>query len=660
MNKIKTIGILAHVDAGKTSLTEALLFQSGTIEESGSVDKGSTITDGLRMEKERGISIKSSTVDFQWEHTTVQIVDTPGHIDFSSEVDRALDVLDVVVLVVSAAEGVQAHTLALWESMRERNLPVLFFVNKIDRSGADSERVFREIEKDLKASLFAVNFVKSDDPEDIKVVSFDQAENDLSSYVVDKSLENLAEVDERFLEQYLDGELEDLSSILTKARAAASAGNLTMILFGSAKLQLGISSLLHEIVRTENTTNRASNDFHARIFKVTFESKVGRLAHIRLYNGTIKTKDVIPYSTSNIDVKVNQIFKQKLGKLEQVKELHQGEIGVISTSEVILAGTVLGTKVEGIDFASIHNPVLIVQVIAKEEKDYQKLGEALELLNIEDPRLNFQWFKEEREYQLNIMGPIQTEILRDNLWNRYGIDAEFMRPQVIYKETPTDVGEGFVRYWMPKPCWAIMKFRIEPGKRGSGWVFDSKVRTSDISQKYQNEIIRAIPWSLRQGIKGWEVTDIKITLLEGSEHNIHSNPGDFLLATPMGIMRGLENAQTTLLEPMYKYTIKAHSDYLSKIVNDLNQMKASIGSPTFDGEFFNLEGRVSVEQSLEYGIQFNASTSGKGRLKLTLDGYEEATFSREKERSFKGVSPLDESLWILHNRGAFKAEDRKR
>ena len=660
LKKIKTIGVLAHVDAGKTSLTEAMLYEAGATSHAGSVDKGSTITDGMKMEKERGISIKTATVDFTWKNTLVNIVDTPGHIDFSAEVERALSVLDLVILVISAVEGVQAHTLNLWESIRERRIPAVFFINKIDRNGADPEQIYREIEKDLGVKLFALNYVNGDDPSNHSIQLFQEAEAHLAAYVLDKSLENLADVDEEFLEEYLEGDYSDLHLILNKARNAVDHNSLHSVIFGSAKLNVGVDLLLDEVVRKYSQKNNTDQEISARVFKVEFDKKLGRLAHIRIFNGKLQPKDIAVYPSLEKEIKVNQIYQRKLGKLTQVKELSTGDIGIISTSDLILAGDTIGKNEGQEQYASIVESVISVQAIAKEEKDYHKLGEALEILNIEDPQLDFQWFKEDREFQLKILGPIQTEVLKDSLQNRFGIEAEFQSPRVIYQETPASTGEGYVRYWMPKPCWAIMKFLIEPADRGSGWTFESKVRTSDISQKYQNEIIRAIPWALRQGIKGWLVTDIKITLLEGTEHNVHSNPGDFLLATPMGIMRGIDSANTHLLEPMYGYEIKAHKDHLGSVISDLNQMNATIGSPSFDGDFFHLVGRVSVEQSINYGIKFNTVTSGKGRLKLTLDGYDKTDVSVEKIRSFRGVSPLDESLWILHNRGAFKAEDRVR
>jgi ribosomal protection tetracycline resistance protein len=299
-----------------------------------------------------------------------------------------------------------------------------------------------------------------------------------------------------------------------------------------------------------------------------------------------------------------------------------------------------------------------VQVIAKDNKDYQKLGEALEILNTEDPILDFKWFKEEREFQLKILGPIQTEVLKENLAQRWAIEAEFHKAKVIYKETPSKSAEGYVRYWMPKPCWAIMTFLIEPAPLGTGVSFTSKVRTSDISNKYINEVKRAIPWSLKQGIQGYEVTDLAITLTEGSEHNAHSNPGDFLLATPMGVLRGLENAGTDLLEPMYAFEIKASQDVLGPVSSDLNQMSAQIESTVFDHNFFIIKGRVSVAAAMDYSIKFSATTSGKGRLKLTLAGYQKTSTTEDKIRGYKGVSPLDESQWILHMRGAFKADER--
>lgn len=655
---VVTIGILAHVDAGKTSLTECLLHQSGATASQGSVDKGSAITDGLAMEKSRGISIKASSVNFTWKDIPFQLVDTPGHIDFSAEVDRSLSVLDAVILVVSAKEGIQAHTLNLWESLRERKMPVIVFMNKIDRAGVDAEQVFLDFEKDLGAKLFALNYPELSDPNKPKLVSFADCGPYIDSPILNSSLENLAECDEGFLADYLEGNIADLANILEKGKQAIKSGALYGLLFGSAKLGMGIDDLLDSMATLLPQPKTHTSAPSAKVFKVELHDKHGRLAYIKSYGGVLKSKDVIRSQQLEKDIKINQLFKLHLGSLAQVSELHPGEIGVITTSDNILSGDVLGTENLSDEFSKISKAILGVEVKAADNKDYQKLGEALEILHAEDPVLDFKWFKEDREFHLKILGPIQTEVLKESLVQRWGIEAEFLKPKVIYKETPTKAAEGYVRYWMPKPCWAIMTFLIEPAALGSGVSFTSKVRTTDISNKYINEVKRAIPWSLKQGIKGYEVTDLSITLTEGSEHTVHSNPGDFLLATPMGILRGLENAGTDLLEPMYAFEIKAKADLLGPVSSDLNQMRAQIDAPVFDADFFTLKGRVSVAEAMDYSIKFNATTSGKGRLKLTLDGYEKTTTTDDKIRSYKGVSPLDEAQWILHNRGAFKADER--
>lgn len=655
---VLTIGILAHVDAGKTSITESLLHHSGATKSLGSVDKGSAITDSLTMEKSRGISIKASSVNFTWENRLIQLVDTPGHIDFSAEVDRSLSILDGVILVISAKEGVQAHTLNLWDSLTKRKLPVLIFFNKIDRTGVDTSTIFLDFEKDLGTKLFALNYPNLSPPNLPKLFALTDYENHMDATIADKSMENLADCDEPFLMQYLEEDTSDLKAILEKGKQHIQTGTMHGALFGSAKLGLGIAELLHSISTLMPQPESYFSTTVIKVFKVVFHEKKGRLAYIKLYGGTLKSKEIIRSQQLDKDIKINQIFQPQLTDLVQVSELKQGEIGVITTSENIHSGDVLGSENLKDPYSKLSKAILSVQVIAKDDINYQKLGEALEILYVEDPILEFKWFKKEKEFHLKILGPIQTEVLKESLIQRWAIEAEFHPPKVIYKETPSKSAEGYVRYWMPKPCWAIMTFLIEPAPLGSGISFTSNVRTSDISNKYINEVKRAIPWSLKQGIHGYEVTDVAITLIAGSEHTVHSNPGDFLLATPMGILRALENAGTDLLEPMYAFEIKANQDLLGSISSDLNQMKAEIDAPAFDTQFFILSGRVPVAAAMNYAIKFNATTSGKGRLKLTLDGYKKTTTTSDKIREYKGVSPLDESQWILHMRGAFKADER--
>jgi ribosomal protection tetracycline resistance protein len=339
--------------------------------------------------------------------------------------------------------------------------------------------------------------------------------------------------------------------------------------------------------------------------------------------------------------------------------LHTGDVGVISGLANVMAGDVLGNPERVPKSTLIQHPVLTVQVNPKRGEQYAALADALSILNAEDPTLNFIRYKSEKELHLQLMGAIQMEILQSLLEERFGIEAVFSDPTVIYKETPASVTEGFAKYTMPKPCWAICKFRVEPGTPGSGIVYESKVSVDKIARKYQNEIEETIPKALKQGIKGWEVSDIKITLIDGEDHEMHSNPGDFVLATPMGIMDALKNADTILLEPMFNFEVKAADELLGSIASDLTTRRAVFANPEFANGKFVLKGKTPVATSLDYSIKLTSLTAGKGKIKLSFGGYQKCTNEQGVIREYKGVNPLNQSQWIIHRRGAFKADERR-
>jgi len=262
--------------------------------------------------------------------------------------------------------------------------------------------------------------------------------------------------------------------------------------------------------------------------------------------------------------------------------------------------------------------------------------------------------REDKELHVKIMGWIQIEVIEKILETRFGIKANFQDPTVIYKETPTKKGEGFVRYWMPKPCWAIMKFLIEPGERGSGVIYESKISVDDVHQKYQNEVERTIPSALKQGIKGWEVTDIKITLTEGEDHPVHSNPGDFVVATPMGIMNGLTNSGTTLLEPLISFKISAPESLLGAITSDITQMRGTFNSPEMENDKFILTGILPVATSLDFPVRLSSRSGGKAKIRTEFYGYQECADELGTVREYKGISPLDTAKWILKARKALQ------
>ncbi|OQX97406.1 MAG: hypothetical protein B6I20_12670 [Bacteroidetes bacterium 4572_117] len=658
---IRNIGILAHVDAGKTTITEQFLHLSDATRTLGNVDKGTAVTDFLEVEKARGISVRSTSVSFTWNNTVVNLIDTPGHVDFSAEVERVLRVLDGAILVISAIEGIQAHTYTLWYALQELKIPTIIFINKIDRPGADVQLIIDEINRELKTIAIPLQYAEYEIETSVYLNEFwseGEANNELLS-LQEKYIELLAETDDQLLDDYLNGKKITGTRIKQTIKTQILNADLFPVLMGVAKNNLGIPELLNAVLEyIPVAKNNNESELSALVFKLEHDKKLGRLAHVRLFSGSLKNRDVINNHSLAIEEKVSRIQKVYTYKKEDIAELFAGDIGILSGMPKVRVGDILGKPNNIPENSSLNVPLLTVQVKSKNDVDYAKLATALKELSSEDPMLDFIWLKTEKELHLKIMGNIQMEIIQSVLQNRFEIEAEFNEPTVVYKETPSTIGEGYVKYWMPKPCWAIFKLKIEPGIRGSGVVYQSKVRVDDVQQKYQNEIEKTIPRALEQGIKAWEVTDIKITLIEGEDHVMHSNPGDFIIATPMAIMNGLQNTGTSLLEPMLNFAISAQEIHLGKIASDLTNMRAEFANPEFNDDKFTLEGKVPVSTSLDYAIKLSSLTGGKGKIKFSFNGYRICSDELGQTREYKGVNPLDESKWILHARGAYKANDR--
>lgn len=658
--KIKNIGILAHVDAGKTTITENILFLANAIRQQGSVDQGSSVSDSLQVEKERGISVKASSLSFEWEEYTINLIDTPGHVDFSAEVERVLAALDGVILVISAVEGIQAHTLTLWEAAKTMNLPCLIFINKIDRPGADYKVIFDELKYKLNIPVFPVYGALNEGEPEAAIFSVFEKSEEAKGYFHEQAIELLAEHDESLLERYLEGETILFQEIQTIAERLSSEGKIFPVYAGIAKTGLGVENLMHGIIQFLPDAHQDKKDtLSGLVFKIEHDKTLGRLTHIRLFAGEIRNRDELINPKREPIGKVSRLKKHFAGKLKEIEVLKAGDIGIVSGLPKVIAGDVIGNP----DFVprkiTLQETVLTVQVVAENEADYTALAEALSIMNAEDPMLDFKWYRTEKEFHLSLMGNIQIEIIQALIRQRFGIETSFKNPEVIYKETPTAEGMGYVEYTMPKPCWAVMRFKVEPGEKGSGIHYSSEVNVNKIHKKYQNEISATISKALKQGIKGWEVTDIKITLIDGEDHEIHSRPGDFILATPMGIMRALQDAGTCFLEPVFQFEIAAPEEYLGSIAGDITKMRGSFKSPVFAGDDFIFKGRVPVASAAKYSIRLNSLTGGKAKLKLRFGGYEACPNEYAKTRSYRGVSPLDESQWILHRRGAFKADERE-
>jgi ribosomal protection tetracycline resistance protein len=660
---IINIGILAHVDAGKTTLTEQMLFASGALRCVGSVDKGTAVTDNLAVEKERGISVRVATASFIHNGVNVNIIDTPGHVDFCGEVERSLLALDAVVLVLSAVEGVQGHTITLFNALQSLQIPCILFINKIDRQGADVERVMSEISKELTPKTLLLQRTIEEGSNLVQIESIFSDNNPVSCEIT----ERIVETDNTILNHYLEGEKLTFNQLECCLQKAISDCCLIPVLMGVAKSSTGLPELMDGITRYFPRAKGNNNGpLSALVFKIEHDKSLGKMCYIRVFNGTIKPRDVLLSSNKSKSKSISKSMTQKVGQIKSISKgkyvnkgmISVGDIGIVSGLSYTQVGDVFGDVGGDLDHNlqaySLSTPMLTVQVKPENSSQIMDLFKALTQLSDEDPLLDLQWLPEIRELHIKISGLIQIEILQAVLKERFDLTTAFTDPSIIYKETPAKTAYGYERYWMPKPCWAILKLKIEPGENASGVSFSSEVSTNDVAAKYQKEIEATIDDALKQGIKGWQVTDCKITLTEGEDHNVHSRSGDFIIATPMAMMNGLLESGTTLLEPIVSFSITAPLDLLGTITSDITKMRGVFESPQIENFHFKITGKFPASTTINYPVRLASLSGGKAKLTTKLVAYEACTDEQGRVTQYRGVNPLDRDRWILQARGALK------
>ncbi|MCM3042843.1 TetM/TetW/TetO/TetS family tetracycline resistance ribosomal protection protein [Paenibacillus motobuensis] len=680
------VGIFAHVDAGKTTTTEHILFESGRTRELGSVDEGTALTDSMDVERQRGISVRSALTAFHWNGAQINLVDTPGHVDFLSEVERSLRVMDCAVLIVSAVEGVQAQTEMIWNGLRRLGIPTLLFVNKMDRGGADSEAVLEQIRKHLSPDAIPLQIPLGREQEFRGTVHLldeysanggESPANNRPEYGgngVNRTIENrndeeernleearnrlydfLAERDDALFEAYLENNTVPEERWISTMSEMIRKALIFPVMYGAASRGIGIPALLDAIVQyLPDAGGNPQGALSGIVFKIERDKTMGRMAYVRVYEGSMRNRDIVYNHTQGIQEKVTQIRKVEGGRTEDLGLLEAGDIAAVCGLTQVRIGDVLGGPEAIPPEAHLAVPLLTVRVHWANKEQYSQVVQALQELSDEDPLLDVQWLQDERELHVKVMGPIQLEILSSILETRYGLSVTFGQPSVIYKETPLQSGEGFIAYTMPKPCWAILRFKIEPGPRGSGLVYESQVKSEDLLAQYQNEVQRRVPEALMQGLHGWEVTDLKVTLVYGQHHVWHTHPLDFAVATPMGMMDGLANTGTALLEPMLRVRIIVPEENGGRVMNDLVQMRGTFDSPVLHGERMLIEGRVPLATSMNYPVELSSYTKGRSTFASFFDGYEPCPPEVKAVRQRRGVNPLDQAKYILSVRKALQ------
>ena len=634
MKPIRNIGIFAHVDAGKTTLSERILTHAGAIRNPGSVDAGTAHTDTLPVERRRGISVKATCVGFDYHGTRINLIDTPGHVDFSAEIERSLWALDAAVLVVCSVSGVQPQTEVLFHALRQENIPVIFFLNKTDRAGADPEEVYAQLHR-----LLSDRCVSMEDEE--------------------AAAEILCDADEKLMEQYLSGET---FPVLENIHRLARAGAVYPVLRGSALKDEGVESLLDAIVSC--FPSPADTGSLSGVAFASHQRKVlGRGLWIRLFGGQLENRTAVtlpdgidPLSGEEkfLHPKITQICDPSGNP---VGKLSAGEIGIVYGLGDAPIGTILGSTTSlprRIAPGSLRTPLITVQAIPEKQEQMTALRRACDTLASEDPLLQVQYIRALDQLHLSIMGTIQLEILEELLLTRFDLKVTFSPPTIIYKETVAQSCEGYVAYLAPKPCWAILKFEIKPAPRGSGVTFRSAVPVRTIQTRYQNQVAQAIPLALNQGRLGWQVTDVEITLTDGGEHKFHTHPLDFIVATPMAIQDGLQKGGNVLLEPILEARFLLPSDCVGKVMTDVNSMRGEVLDSFADGNRMILNALIPVRDSMDYSVTLAAQTGGRGAMSVKLHGYRECPMELGATSVRRSVDPLDTSKYILAARSALE------
>ena len=584
------IGILAHVDAGKTTLSESMLYLSGKIGKLGRVDNKDAFLDTYDLEKARGITIFSKQAIFEIGETQIILLDTPGHVDFSAEMERTLQVLDYAILVISGADGVQGHTGTLWRLLHIYKIPVFLFVNKMDQAGTDKDRLMNELKKQLDDGCIDFGQVGSD-------AFYDQ----------------LAMCDEAMMEEYLETGCVETGRI----KKAVRERKVFPCYFGSALKLDGVEQFMQGIVKYA-IIPQYPDEFGAKVFKISRDEQGNRLTHMKLTGGRLKVKDVL---TNGIwEEKVNQIRIYSGQKYQAVNEVEAGSVFAVTGLSQTRPGEGLG--IEKASSTPILEPVLSYQIILPEGCDPRVMLPKLRQIEEEEPELHIVWDEQLQEIQARVMGEVQIETLQSLIQERFGVAVAFDAGRIVYKETIANVVEG-VGHFEPLRHYAEVHLLLEPGEPGSGLQFGTQCSEDILSKSWQRLILTHLEEKVHKGVlTGSAITDMKITLVSGRAHNKHTEGGDFREATYRAVRQGLKEAESVLLEPYYSFRLELPEKMIGRAMNDIERMHGVCEISSTNGEMAVLVGSAPVVTMRNYQKEVVSYTKGLGKLFCTLKGYE--------------------------------------
>ena len=585
------IGLLAHVDAGKTTLAESLLYHTGAIRKMGRVDHQNAFLDTYELERARGITIFSKQAGFTLGDREVVLLDTPGHVDFSAEMERTLQILDYAVLIIGGTDGVQGHVETLWRLLRQYKIPVFLFINKMDQDGANPAEILKELQGRL----------------DEKCIDF------TASQPQEEFMENLAMCDETVLETYLEeGEISE-----KQIRELIARRKVFPCYFGSALKSQGIQEFL-EGLETYMKVPDYPDAFGAKVYKISRDEKGSRLTHMKITGGSLKVKQVL--SGEDWEEKADQIRIYSGAGFEAVKEVPAGAVCAVTGLTRTHAGQGLG--IEQTSGEPLLIPVLNYEIQLPEECDVHQMFLKLRQLEEEEPELHIVWNPQLNEIHAQVMGEVQIEILKNMIQERFGISVEFGSGNIVYKETIEEPVEG-TGHFEPLRHYAEVHLLLEPGEPGSGLEFAVSCSEDMLDKNWQRLILTHLEEKAHKGVlTGSDITDMKITLVAGKAHLKHTEGGDFRQATYRAVRQGLRKARSVLLEPVYEYRLEVPSDMVGRAMTDIQKMYGTFQGPEIEGEMSVLTGVAPVVTMGGYQSEVTAYTRGRGRLSCTLKGYQ--------------------------------------
>jgi elongation factor G len=668
LERVRNIGIAAHIDAGKTTCTERILFYSGVVHKMGEVHDGAAVTDWMAQERERGITITAAAISTTWDDHRINIIDTPGHVDFTIEVERSMRVLDGVIAVFCAVGGVQPQSETVWRQADRYSVPRMVFVNKMDRTGADFLKVHGQIKDRLKANAVPIQLpigaendlkgiidlvenkayiYKDDLGKDIEQTDVPSDMVDLVSDWRSKLMESIAETEEELLEAFLENGELTIEQLKSGIREGVLKHGLVPMLCGSAFKNKGVQLLLDAVVNylpapvdvppiqgllpNGKEAVRPSDDgapFSALAFKV-MSDPYGKLTFVRMYSGVLEKGSYVLNSTKDAKERISRLIILKADDREEVDELRAGDLGAVLGLKNTTTGDTLCASEEAIVLETLYipEPVISVAVEPKTKSDMEKLGKALTSLSEEDPTFRVSTDQETNQTVIAGMGELHLEILVDRMLREFKVEANIGAPQVSYRETirASSSGEGkFARQTGGKGQYGHVVIEVEPGEPGTGFEFVNKIVGGSVPKEYIKPAESGMKETCESGvIAGYPLIDVKVTLVDGSYHDVDSSEMAFKIAGSMAFKDGIKKCNPVLLEPMMKVEVEVPEDFLGSIIGDLSSRRGQVEGQSIEDGQSKVQAKVPLAEMFGYATQLRSMTQGRGIFSMEFSTYEE-------------------------------------